>query len=88
MKRTTTLRKFRSVLSGNGREIAAIRTSELVDGSSPDDVHPRIARLAYSFYEQGGGEHGHDVEDWIQEERTVLDSLNHVATNMDESLRG
>jgi len=85
MKRTTTLRKFRSVLSGNGREVAAIRSSERVDGSSPDDVHSRIARLTYSFYEQRGGEHGHDVEDWIQAERTVLASQNHVAAKMDES---
>ncbi|HKC94570.1 MAG TPA: DUF2934 domain-containing protein [Nitrospira sp.] len=85
MKRTTTLRKFRFVLSGNGREVAAIRSSERVDGSSPDDVHSRIARLTYSFYEQRGGEHGHDVEDWIQAERTVLASQNHVAAKMDES---
>ncbi|HKE62527.1 MAG TPA: DUF2934 domain-containing protein [Nitrospira sp.] len=88
MKRTTTPRKFRSVLSSNGREIAGIRSSERIDGSSPDDVHYRIARLAYSLYEQRGGEHGHDVEDWIQAERTVLASHNHVAAKMDESSRG
>ena len=88
MKRTTTPRKFRSVLSSNGREIAGIRSSERIDGSSPDAVHYRIARLAYSLYEQRGGEHGHDVEDWIQAERTVLASHNHVAAKMDESSRG
>ena len=85
MKRTATPRKFRTALSNNGREIAIIGSSEQVDGSSPDDVHSRIARLAYFLYEQRGGEHGYDVEDWIQAERTVLASQNHVAAKMDES---
>ena len=87
MKRATTPRKFRTALSSNGREIAIIRSSEQVDGGSPEDVHSRIAQLAYSLYEQRGGEHGHDVEDWIQAERTVLTSHNHVAAKMDESSR-
>lgn len=64
-----------------------IQSSERVDGSSPDDVQSCIARLAYSLYEQRGGDHGHDVEDWIQAERTVLASHNHVAAKMDESSR-
>ena len=87
MKRATTPRKFRTALSSNGREMAIIRSAEQGDGSSPGDVHSSIARLAYSLYEQRGGEHGHDVEDWIQAERTVLASHNHVAAKMDESPR-
>ena len=38
---------------------------ELVQGiaePSPDD----IARRAYELFEARGGEHGHDVEDWLE----------------------
>jgi Protein of unknown function (DUF2934) len=30
-----------------------------------------IARRAYELYEQRGGEHGHDVDDWLQAEREL-----------------
>ncbi len=31
------------------------------------------ARLAYELYLRRGGEHGHDVEDWLTAERLLLD---------------
>ena len=31
------------------------------------------ARLAYELYLRRGGEHGHDVEDWLKAERLLLD---------------
>lgn len=32
-----------------------------------------LARLAHELYERRGGEHGHDVEDWLEAERLLLD---------------
>jgi Protein of unknown function (DUF2934) len=48
---------------------------------SSDDLYVRVAELAYLLYEQRGREDGHDVEDWIQAEQTVLASQNHAATS-------
>lgn len=62
MKRHPKPRDFRTVQSGNGLET----------NTSCDDVNARVAALAYSFYERRGREHGHDVEDWIQAEKTIL----------------
>lgn len=44
-------------------------------GSSPcppEDVHARIAALAYQLYEQRGREDGHEVEDWLDAEQRIL----------------
>ncbi len=30
-----------------------------------------IRRRAYELYEQSGGEHGHDVDDWLQAEEEI-----------------
>jgi hypothetical protein len=38
----------------------------------PEDLHARIAVLAYQLYEQRGREEGHDVEDWLGAERKIL----------------
>lgn len=37
--------------------------------------HAVIARRAFEIYEQRGGGHGHDWEDWLQAEREVLAAL-------------
>jgi len=37
--------------------------------------HAVIARRAFEIYEQRGGGHGHDWEDWLQAERDVLAAL-------------
>ncbi|MCC6368573.1 MAG: DUF2934 domain-containing protein [Bryobacterales bacterium] len=34
--------------------------------------HDEIARLAYSFWEQRGGQDGNAVEDWLRAERHLL----------------
>jgi hypothetical protein len=43
--------------------------------SSSAHLYDRVAALAYSFYERRGHEHGHDVEDWIQAEKAVLEEI-------------
>ncbi len=42
--------------------------------SSPQVVvdQEALARLAYELYLRRGGEHGHDVEDWLSAERILL----------------
>jgi len=35
----------------------------------------RVAVLAYSMYEQRGRQDGHDVEDWFQAEKTILEEM-------------
>jgi hypothetical protein len=37
--------------------------------------HAVIARRAFEIYEQRGGGHGHDWDDWLQAEREVLAAL-------------
>jgi hypothetical protein len=43
------------------------KTADAVRGTDID-----IARRAYDLYKARGGEHGHDVEDWLQAERELI----------------
>ena len=65
--------------SHNGHEAAE---------SSPHHVYARVAELAYSFYEERGRQDGHDVEDWIKAENTILEKHNRPADKTEESSRG
>lgn len=47
--------------------------------ASADITHTDIARRAYDLYEQRGGEHGHDVDDWLQAARELRPALNSTA---------
>ena len=35
-----------------------------------------LARLAYELYLRRGGEHGHDVEDWLEAERILMEKIS------------
>ncbi len=35
------------------------------------DLNEKIARRAYELYEQRGGKHGAEMEDWLQAEREI-----------------
>lgn len=37
-----------------------------------DDLHTRIALVAYGLYEQRGRQDGHHVEDWLTAEQMIL----------------
>jgi len=39
-----------------------------------------IARRSYTLYEERGNEHGHDLDDWLQAERELLDAVSSTAT--------
>ena len=66
MKQQASPRKLRTGKSHNGLEKAH---------SSSDHIYVRVAVLAYSMYEQRGRQDGHDVEDWIQAEKTILEEI-------------
>lgn len=37
-----------------------------------EDLGSRIAQRAYELYERRGGDHGHDLDDWMKAERQIL----------------
>jgi hypothetical protein len=39
-----------------------------------EDVEEKIRIRAYLLFEKRGGEHGHDLEDWLQAEAEILRS--------------
>ncbi len=47
------------------------------DGNQQHDeeFYARVARKAYELFDQRGGEHGHDVDDWLEAERLVVEEL-------------
>ena len=66
MKQQARPRVLRTGKSSNGLEIAH---------ASSDHIYARVAELAYSMYEQRGRQDGHDVEDWFQAEKTILEEM-------------
>src|SRR5687768_3236932 len=42
-----------------------------VEAMTIEPRHDEIARRAYELFEQRGGEHGHDWDDWFQAEREL-----------------
>jgi hypothetical protein len=43
------------------------------NGADPESLNERdaIARRAYEIYEQRGGQHGADLDDWLEAERQL-----------------
>ena len=37
------------------------------------DINDEIARVAYELYEKRGRAHGHELEDWLEAERIVME---------------
>lgn len=77
MKPKVRTRDFRAAQSRNGDPDTANHSSE--------HFYSRVAALAYSLYERRGGEHGHDVEDWIQAEKVILEGHNRVGQKKESS---
>lgn len=49
--------------------LKAVPTESVVDNQA---IYEIIAKKAYELYEKRGGQHGHDLEDWLEAERSVL----------------
>ena len=37
------------------------------------NLYEKISRIAYDLYEKRGKAHGHDIEDWLEAERIVME---------------
>ena len=44
-------------------------------GIDEETVQDMIRNKAYELHEQRGGEHGRDLEDWLEAERTVKTAM-------------
>ena len=68
---------MKQVKARNVRPVQSDHTTNgrKTNGSFAGDLHARVAVLAYSLYEGRGGEHGHDLDDWIQAENTILEEI-------------
>ena len=53
-------------------------TANGVDTLAIQPTHEDIARRAYQLYEERGGEHGHDWQDWLEAERELRQFLDDV----------
>jgi hypothetical protein len=40
-----------------------------------DEVREKVALRAYEIYEDRGGQHGRDIDDWLQAEAEVLSEV-------------
>ena len=67
--------------SNAGQDASAGRVDERSDRPTEERAHEerlpgpsrldRIAKRARELYEARGGQHGHDVDDWLQAEREI-----------------
>ena len=42
------------------------------NGAATTETRTRIEKLAYELYQQRGGQHGYDEQDWLEAERMTL----------------
>ena len=45
-----------------------------------EPTHDEIARVAYYLFEEGGGQHGHDVEHWLQAQAHLCTDSKHAVS--------
>ncbi len=68
------------VRKGAGSRAAAGRASVPVLSEHtielPDGMWEHIARKAYELWEQRGQREGHDLEDWLDAETTVMEEIH------------
>ena len=55
-----------------------------VDQILVEPTHDEIARLAYYLFEEGGGQHGHDVEHWLQAQAHLCTDSKHAGSSPKE----
>lgn len=47
-------------------------------------MHAEIARIAHELYEKRGMAHGHELEDWLEAERIVMERHERHARQMEQ----
>ena len=71
--------------SGQKRlEIADEQPIAYETAETPQATAEDIAERAYALYLARGAEHGHDVEDWLQAERELLNEGGDTSALMDD----
>lgn len=70
-KKTTT-RKKTSASASAPTSIASKRKVGPTAEEAKSVTHEEIARLAHRFWNERGRQHGHDAEDWLRAEQTLL----------------
>lgn len=70
-KKTTTTRRKTSASASAPKAIAPKKTSSKVTEINAVS-HDQIAALAHRFWAERGFQHGHDAEDWLRAEQTLL----------------
>lgn len=43
---------------------------------SPEEFYRQVSIVAYELYQKRGGEHGHDLDDWLEAERIVKEKYD------------
>jgi two-component system, cell cycle response regulator DivK len=78
----TTLRDVEVIMDkpNRGRTRKVVTMPTVVPDALPVTMTDRdITRCAYDLYLTHGCEHGHDVDDWLQAERDLLDAVSSTA---------
>jgi len=70
MKRRTDVTKLEAVVEKRRPRPTSSNGHDAASGHDLSNGHD-VAVLAYEFYMQRGGEHGHDLEDWLAAERRL-----------------
>jgi len=47
-------------------------------------IHDEIARVAYELYKERGRVHGHDLEDWLEAEKVVMEKHERHAKGIEQ----
>jgi DUF2934 family protein len=50
-----------------------------------DPITEAIALRAYELFLERGGQHGHDLEDWLRAEQEIVDAINARASSAPQS---
>jgi hypothetical protein len=56
-----------------GKPVASTTSGVTTVTTRTVDLQDAIRERAYEIYEQRGGQHGADLEDWVRAEREVID---------------
>ena len=56
------------------KEMIALGTNDRTT-QAPNEIQEQIRHRAYELYEQRGGEDGRELDDWLQAEAEVIQSM-------------
>lgn len=64
-------RKAPAKKAANGATAEPVATNGHVVEMTPAVPHDEVAKLAHSYWQQRGRQHGHHVEDWVRAEQEL-----------------